>query len=439
MQAPPAQVMLGFAAVLLVGAALAPLFRRLRQPVVVAEIAAGIVLGPSLLGLLPGHLSARLFPSGVQSGLSDIAQVGILLFMFLIGWETNFAPVRSRRKEVFSVSLASITLPLACGASFAMLLYHDHSVVKGKHVSEPAFLLFVGAAMAVTAFPVLARIIAEHRLQLTPPGILGMASAAVGDVIAWCLLALVSVLAAGAGSGRLLRLAGWCVLYTVVLAFVVRPAVRWLIAWLSPDGVVSPLLLGLLAAGAFTAGYVTQQMGLDSIFGAFTFGLIMPRESLRQLRSAVHAPAEKITGFLLPVFFISSGLAVNVRQLGGAGLLEMLGIIAVACFGKLAGASVAARLAGLSPRDSLTVGLLMNTRGLTELIILNAGKNMGILDTRLFTMMVVMALLTTAMTGPLLPRRPYARPAILPERDVIEANSSQVEQFTASFIDVPPA
>ena len=398
-----AQIVLGFGIVLLVSTALIPLFRRIKQPQVIAEIAAGIILGPSLLGLLPGNPSAWLFPHAVQSGLSGIAQVGILIFIFLVGWETDFTRLRGRFTAVLSVSLASIIVPLVSGTAFGLVLYHDNSVVAGHHISRSAFLLFIGTAMAITALPVLARIIAEHGIQSTPAGTLAMASATVGDALAWCLLALVSVLAVSSGFGQLGRVIGWCIVYLAVLIIIVRPLLRRLIAGLGGRATFSPYVPGVLAAGAFIAGFVAQQIGLDSIFGAFFFGLMMPRGSLAELRLTVQFPMSRIADFLLPVFFVSAGLSTNVTQLGGVGLLELAGVIFVACFGKLSGAFGAARLSGLSPRDSTTVALLMNTRGLTELIILNVGRQMGILDERIFTMMVVMALVTTGMAGPLLP------------------------------------
>lgn len=400
------------AAVLALGVLLALPMRRLRQPRVIAEILAGLALGPSLLGLFPGHLPQRLFPAPVQADLSAIAQVGILPFMFLVGWQLNVGSLRERAGSVLAVSLASAGLPFAAGAGLAVWLYHDHAVVHGKTIGEAAFVLFVGAAMAVTAFPVLARIILEHRLQLTSVGRLAIASAAVGDVLAWCLLAVVSVVAVAAGPRPLLRLLGWCALYAVVLVLVVRPLLRRLTRRGGVAGAAPIWLVPLIAAGAFAAGGTTSRFGIDAIFGAFTFGLVMPRDMDRALESAVRVPLEQIAQLLMPVFFVSAGLSVNVENLGASGLLQLAAIFAVACVGKLVGAGGAARLTGLDRRSALTVGLLMNTRGLTELIILNAGLTMGILDGRMFTMMVITALATTAMTGPLVPRLPYARAEI---------------------------
>jgi Kef-type K+ transport system membrane component KefB len=402
-----AQITLGFGCVLIVNAALSPLFRKIRQPQVIVEIAAGIMLGPSLLGLIPGNPSAWLFPHEVQSGLSSIAQVGVLLFIFLVGWETDFTRLLGRRAAALSVSLASVILPLVSGTAFALVLYHSHSVVAEHHVPRLAFLLFIGIAMAITALPVLARIVAEHGIQSTPAATLALASAAAGDALAWCLLAVVSIIAASSGYGQLWQLIGWATVYITVLIAIVRPLLHILVTRLSDRATLSPYLPGILAAGAFVSGYFAQRIGLDSIFGAFFFGLMMPRGSFTETLSAAQSQLSRVAEFLLPMFFVSTGLAVNVTQLGGGALLQLAGIIGLACLTKLTGAFGAARLSGMSTRDSTTVALLMNTRGLTELIILNVGMQMGILDRQIFTMMVLMALVTTGMTGPLLPARAY--------------------------------
>ncbi|WP_406088501.1 cation:proton antiporter [Kitasatospora purpeofusca] len=404
-----AETVAGAALVLLAGAALIPVLRRLRQPPVIAEILAGIVLGPSLLGLFPGDLPATLFPPAVRTNLSAIAQVGILFFMFLIGWEADLGQIRARRKAVLGISLSAMVLPFGLGAALAWWLWDGHRTVAGHEVARPAFVLFIGTAMAITAFPVLARIIQDHRLQMTPVGILALASAAVGDALAWCMLAVVSLVAAGGGSGHLTTILVGSALYGAVLVGAVRPLLARLVTRMTKDGVVSARLLPVVAAGVFAAGWTTHRIGLDAIFGAFTFGLVMPRGTLRSLKAAVGVPLEHCTTLLLPIFFIATGLSVDVTGLGSAGLLELAAVIAVACLGKFGGTLGPARLSGLSWRDSSVLGVLMNTRGLTELIILNAGVRMGVLDTRMFTMMVLMALVTTAMAGPLVPRRAYAR------------------------------
>ena len=399
----------GVSVILVAGSLLVPVLRRVRQPPVIAEIAAGILLGPSLLGLLPGDLPDRLFPQETRSGLSSIAQVGILLFMFLIGWEADPGRIRERPRTVLGISLSAIAVPFATGVALAYWLYTRHDTVAGHHVEQTPFVLFVGTAMAITAFPVLARIILEHRLQHTRVGVLALASAAIGDALAWCMLAVVSVVTVASGSGHLLTMAGGSLLYAVVLVALVRPLLRVLVDRLTRDDMVSPRLLPLVAAGVFASGYATHAIGLDAIFGAFAFGLVMPRGSMKLLRSQVHVPLEHITNVLMPIFFITTGLSVDITRLGGPGLVELAAVVGVACLSKLAGASGAARLSGLGWRESSVIGILMTTRGLTELIIINAGVSMGVLDARMFTMMVLMALVTTALAGPLVPRQGYAR------------------------------
>ncbi|QXE38471.1 cation:proton antiporter [Streptomyces sp. GMY02] len=401
-----AQTVAAVAAVLVMGAVLAPLLRRLRQPRVIAEITTGIVLGPSLLGLLPGHLTTALFPMAVRPNLSAIAQVGILLFMFLVGWEMDLRHLRVRGGTVLGISLSSVALPFVGGIALATWLYHDHANVDQHRVGELAFALFVGTAMAVTAFPVLARIIVEHRLQTTSVGLLSLASAAVGDVLAWCALAVVSIVAASSGQAELWQLLGCTALYAAVLCLAVRPVLRRLISRMTRNDTISPQVIAVVVAGAFISAYVTNQIGLDAIFGAFAFGLAMPRGLAKPLESNLRTPLENVTALLMPIFFVTTGLTVNVTDLGGD-VPQLVGIVAVACAGKLGGATAAARISGMTWPEAATIGVLMNTRGLTELIILNAGLRMGVLDTRMFTMMVLMALVTTAMAGPLIPDKEF--------------------------------
>ncbi|MFE4370229.1 cation:proton antiporter [Streptomyces sp. NPDC056835] len=404
-----AETAAGVSVILVAGSLLVPLLRRLRQPPVIAEILAGIALGPSLLGLFPGDLPDLLFPPQTRSGLSAIAQIGILLFMFLIGWEIDLRQIKARKNAVLGISLSAIVVPFGTGAVLAVWLYGNHDRVGGEHVGQTSFVLFVGTAMAITAFPVLARIILEHRLQHTRVGILALASAAVGDALAWCMLAVVSVVVVSSGPGHVYTVIGGTALYAVVLVAVVRPLLSRLVTAMTRNDVVSPRLLPVIAAGVLGCSFFTHWIGLDAIFGAFTFGLIMPRSSLTLLKSSVSVPFEHVTSLLMPIFFITTGLSVDVTQLGGAGALELVAIILVACFGKLVGATGAALVSGLPWKEASAIGVLMNTRGLTELIILNAGVSMGVLDNRMFTMMVLMALITTALAGPLVPRKSYAR------------------------------
>ena len=399
----------GAALVMIVAAVLSVLGRRLRQPAVIAEIAAGICLGPSLLGLFPGHLPARLFPADVRPLLSSMAEVGIVVFMFGVGWELDVSVIRGRRSMIGTVALAAMALPFACGVGLATWLYSGHQTVAGHHVSHTAFVLFVGVAMSITAFPVLARIIIEHRLGGTEVGVVALASAAAGDLLAWGMLALVTAVAAAKGSSGVTRVLVYSAVYLLVMFLLVRPVLARVVAWLGSDKRDAAMPLTLMGAGVFLSAYLTQWIGLDAIFGAFVFGVAMPRGATGLLRTRVQEPMEHVKILLMPIFFIITGLSIDVSALGGSGLLELAAIIVVACLCKLLGAGLPARAFGMSWRDSGILGLLMNTRGLTELIILNVGLTLGVLDTRMFTMMVLMALVTTGMAGPLVPRLPDLR------------------------------
>jgi Kef-type K+ transport system membrane component KefB len=399
----------GAALVMIVAAVLSVLGRRLRQPAVIAEIAAGICLGPSLLGLAPGHLPARLFPTDVRPLLSSMAEVGIVVFMFLVGWDLDVSVMRGRRGLIGTVALSAMALPFACGVGLATWLYSGHQTVAGHHVGHTAFLLFVGVAMSITAFPVLARIIIEHRLGGTEVGVVALASAAAGDLLAWGLLALVTAVAAAEGPDGLTRVLVSSAVYLAVMFVLVRPVLARAVAWLGSDRRDPAMPMTLIGAGIFLSAYLTQWAGLDAIFGAFVFGAVMPRGATGLLRTRVAEPMDHVKVLLMPIFFIITGLSIDVRKLGGSGLAELAVIIVVACACKFLGAGLPARLFGMSWRDSGTLGLLMNTRGLTELIILNVGLTLGVLDTRMFTMMVLMALVTTGMAGPLVPRLPDLR------------------------------
>jgi Kef-type K+ transport system membrane component KefB len=401
-----AAVMADIAIVLLVGASLGRLARYIRQPPVIGEIVAGIALGPSLLGLLPGHLTTHIFPSEARPYLSAIAQVGLLVFMFGIGWEFDKRLLQGRRGTAAAVSLSSIALAFGLGVALATVLYGRHDTVKGHHISFTAFALFMGAAMSITAFPVLARMLAEHRMVGTRVGALALASAAVDDVLAWCLLALVAaIVSATGGSGDLVQILVLSILYVTALVLIVRPLLAYLVRRWVRDR-VPPLFIVVLVAGIFLSSYATTWIGIHAIFGAFAFGFVMPREPFEVLSDGVKRPFDGISIVLLPVFFIVTGLNVDISALSGRALLELVGIIVVACAGKLIGAAAPGKLSGMPWKEAGTLGLLMNTRGLTELIILNVGVSLGVLDGQMFTMMVLMALVTTALTGPLLPNAP---------------------------------
>ena len=359
----------------------------------------GIVLGPSVLGQLPGNLPGRIFTPATMPPLSGIAQVGLVLFMFLAGWDLDLATLRGRRTTVGSVGALAMAVPFALGIGAAVLLYGK---ANAGHVSEGVFVFYLATAFAITAFPVLARIIRDSGLTRTRIGTMAMACAALGDVAAWCVLVLVVAMAAGGGAHGFIRVITLTILFGGFVAVAVRPLLRvWLrrVAGRHPDAGAVPVLV---ACGALLSAYATSWIGINIIFGAFAFGLAMPRKDVQELRQQIYASLESASRLFLPVFFILTGLSTNARALGWSGLLILLAVIAVAVTGKFAGAAIPARLSGMKWRESLGFGTLMNARGLTELVVLSIGHDLGVISTRMFTIMILMAVLTTAMTGPLL-------------------------------------
>lgn len=381
----------------------ARLAQRVRQPVVVGEIVAGIALGPSVLGLFPGDLVGLFFPAEIKPYLQILAQLGLVLFMFGVGYQFDGSHLRGHGRQVTTVSLSSVTLPFVLGAGLAVVCapWFIRSEMKTDGLLVPA--LFLGAAMSITAFPVLARIISERGLQKDRLGNMAIACAAIEDVIAWTVLAVVVALASASGPWPLAQMALWSVAFVVGLMLIVRPGLVWL---LSPtrrwSG--SPVVHAVLVIGLLLCAWATEAIGLHSVFGAFAFGAVVPRRLIDETAPEVPERIEQTSLFLLPVFFIVTGLSVDLGGLGWQGMILLAAVITVACVGKFVGAASAARLTGATGREALTLGVLLNARGLTELVILNVGLALGVLDSRMFTAMVVMAVVTTVMTGPLVER-----------------------------------
>ncbi|MFF7180212.1 cation:proton antiporter [Streptomyces sp. NPDC008121] len=392
-------VLADVAIVLVVGALMVALGRRLHQPPVVAEIAAGLMLGPSLLGLLPGDLPALIFPPEARPALSALAQVGLALFMFLAGWELDLGRLRGRTRSVGSTAVMAMAVPFVVGAGAAALLYGSTAP---DGVDADIFVLYMATAFSITAFPVLARIIRDRALGHTRVGAMAMACAAAGDVVAWCVLVLVVALAGSGGTGDFFAVLALTALYAAVMVLVVRPLLHRTLRAATPGRQETGVRLVLIVAGVFLSSYATSWIGIHAIFGAFAFGLVMPRSSEPRLHQQLATPLEKTSSLLLPVFFVITGLSVDIGGLGASGLLALLLVLAAAVIGKYAGAAIPARLSGMSWRDAGAFGTLMNTRGLTELVILGVGRELGLIGPELFTMMVLMALATTAMAGPLL-------------------------------------
>jgi Kef-type K+ transport system membrane component KefB len=381
-------LLFSLAVILVLAGVFGGLARKLGQPRVVGEIFAGIVLGPTLF---QGAIAQTLFPADVRPLLSALANVGVALFMFLVGMELDHRAMRGRRGAMVSVSLASIILPFGLGVALATQLSSHEPA--GQQLG---FMLFMGAAMSVTAFPVLARILTDRRMSRTNVGRMALASAAIDDVLAWSLLAVVVALASSDGFQ-------WQVLLLVPYTALVLLAGRPLLQRVLQTRAATTGRFGVVLAGLLASSALTEWMGLHFIFGAFLFGVAMPREGAELLRTDISRSLERICSvLLLPVFFVVAGLQVNLSQLGAGGFGEFALIMLVAVGGKFTGAFVAARLHGIQPREAGALAVLMNTRGLTELVILTVGLNLGVLDTALYSLMVVMALVTTAMTGPLL-------------------------------------
>ncbi len=397
-------------AVIVVSRLLGVVAKRLNQPMVIAEITAGIMLGPSLLGLFFPEVGKVLFAPDSLKGLSLLSQLGLVLFMFLVGLELDFGLLKGRGKASVAISHSSIFVPFALGAGLALYMYPRWS---DPSVPFSSFVLFLGAAMSITAFPVLARILSERQLLGTRIGAVTIACAAVDDVTAWCLLAFIVAAAKAEGFWSAVTTTGLAGVYIVVMFWVVRPLLRRLAAQVNGrDGLTQNVVAGILLL-LFLSSWTTELIGIHALFGAFLFGAMLPKEG-----GLAHALAEKLEDLvlvvLLPLFFAYSGVRTQIGLLDSAGAwLTCALVIFVACLGKFGGSFAAARLTGLGWRESGALGILMNTRGLMELIVLNLGLDLGILSPTLFTMMVVMALVTTVMTTPLLeliyPREMLAR------------------------------
>jgi len=375
------------------------------QPPVVGEIIAGIALGPSLLGLLPGDLETKLFPAEVLPYLSILAQLGLVLFMFIVGLELDVLLIRGRERLAGTISAASVMLPFALGAGLALVLYRSDDETAAGPVAPLALALFLGVAMSITAFPVLARILTDRGMHRTSTGVLALACAAVDDIIAWTLLAFVVAVVQGNGPLDVLRIVALTAVFAGFMFGLVRPALRRLNDWYRRVGRLTPDILAVVLIGVLVSAYITEIIGIHAIFGAFIFGAVMPRQGAAEMTREILERLEQVSVLLLlPLFFVVTGLNTNVGGLTGTGLWQLALILLAAIGGKFLGAFAAARAMKVPSRQSAAIGVLMNTRGLTELVILNVGRQLGVLDDELFTMLVLMALITTAMTGPLLKR-----------------------------------
>lgn len=375
------------------------LFSKIKQPAVIGEMVAGIVLGPSVLGLFFPSVSHFIFPASSLGNLQFLSQVGLILFMFVIGMELDINVIRKQAREAVIISHASIIIPYTLGMGLALYLYQQFAPA---NTSFLAFALFMGIAMSITAFPVLARIIQERGITRTHLGVMALTCAAADDVTAWCILAvLIAIIKAGSSVSALFTIV-LVVSYVLLMLLAVRPLVKKLYNAYTRKGVISKTMMAIVFMVLLLSAYVTEIIGIHALFGAFMAGVIMPPEmNFRQL--IIDKIEDVSMVLLLPLFFVFTGLRTQIGLLNSGALWLTCGlIILVAIAGKLGGSTLAAKVVGQNWKDSLSIGALMNTRGLMELVVLNIGYDLGILSAEIFAMMVLMALFTTFMTNPVL-------------------------------------
>jgi Kef-type K+ transport system membrane component KefB len=392
--APLLRVLFALAAVVLVGRVLARLFAWVGQPAVIGEVVAGILLGPSLVGK---QASAWILPPETAPYLGVLAQLGVVLYMFLVGLELSAGLLRLQAHITAVVSLSGIVAPFLLGAGLALWLY---PVLSHQGVSFTSFSLFLGVSLSITAFPVLARILSDRGMEKTPLGVLALGCAAASDVAGWCLLALVMGLVETQISGALIVLV-LALGFIVVMGACVRPVAVWW-ARRHEKEPLSTASVAWVFLAVLLAGLATEAIGIHAIFGAFLLGVVIPHDS-RLAREVTGKVQDMATALLLPAFFAYTGMRTEIGLVSGWSQWLMCGAITLAATaGKLGGCYAAGRLTGLDRRTAASLGVLMNTRGLMELIVLNIGLELGVISSTLFSMMVIMAVVTTLATTPLL-------------------------------------
>ncbi|KAE8769429.1 cation/H(+) antiporter 20 [Hordeum vulgare] len=386
--------------ILLLSRVLALLLRPLRQPKVIAEIVAGILLGPSALGRNKAYLRA-LFPPWSAPVLESVASLGLLFFLFLVGLELDLRSVRRSGRRAFAIAAAGISLPFACGVGVAFVI--RRAIPGADQAGYAPFLVFMGVAMSITAFPVLARILAELKLLTTAIGETALAAAAFNDVAAWVLLAL-AVAISGSGDDRRSPVTSlWVLLsgaaFVAVWMLAVKPLMSW-VARRSDSGGGGSVWVAFTLAGVLASGLATDMIGIHAIFGAFVFGLTVPKDGGFAGR-VTERVEDLVSELLLPLYFASSGLKTDVATIRGGGALGILALIIVtACAGKIMGTFAVAMACGMGAKEAIVLGVLMNTKGLVELIVLNIGRERKVLNEETFAILVLMALVTTFITTP---------------------------------------
>jgi len=396
---PVGMILAQIVTIIIVSRIFAYIFRKIHQPTVIGEIIAGIALGPSLLGMFFPEFSTALFPANSLGNLNLLSQVGLILFMFMVGMELDFKVIQTKVKDAVVVSNAGILIPFTLGIGLAYFIYESFAP---DNVAFLSFGLFLGLAMSITAFPVLARIVQERGIHKTRLGTLVLTCAAADDITAWCLLAAIIAIAKAGSFMSSLYVILLSVLYVLIMIKVVRPFLKRIGDLHVSRENLSKQVVAIFFLTLLISAYTTEIIGIHALFGAFMAGTIMPDNT--KFRNIFIQKIEDVAlVLLLPLFFVFTGLRTQIGLLNDIYLWKITGLIVlVAIAGKFAGSAIASKIMGQNWRDSLTIGALMNTRGLMELVVLNIGYDLGILSPEVFSMMVIMALLTTFMTGPAL-------------------------------------
>lgn len=370
---------------------------KLKQPSVIGEMIAGIVLGPSLVGLYFPEFSAFMFPKESLPNLQFLSQIGLILFMYIVGMELDLSVLRKKAHDAVVISHASIIIPFALGVGLAYFIYKEFAP---DGIQFSSFALFMAIAMSITAFPVLARIVQERNLHKTKIGTVVITCAAADDITAWCILAaVIAVVKAGSFSGSIFVII-MAIVYVFLMIRLVKPFLTRIAESQKGKGFINKALVAVFFLILIISSYLTEVIGIHALFGAFMAGAIMP-ENVKFRNLFIEKVEDVALVLLLPLFFVFTGLRTQIGLLNDPHLWKIGGlIILTAVIGKFVGSALTAKFLRLNWKDSLTIGALMNTRGLTELIVLNIGYDLGVLGPELFAMLVIMALFTTFMTGP---------------------------------------
>lgn len=401
LQHPLALLLFQIITIVLVARIFGWIFRKIGQPSVIGEIIAGIVLGPSLFGLYFPDMKEALFPLNSLGNLQLLSQIGLILFMFVIGMELDLKVLKNKANDAVVISHASIVIPFALGVGLSYFIYQDKTFTPSG-VEFLSFSLFMGIAMSITAFPVLARIVQERGIHKTRLGTIVITCAAADDITAWCLLAAVIAIVKAGSFVSSLYVIGLSVGYVLMMLFIVKPFLKRIGELYAKKDNIKKSVVAIFFLTLIVSSYLTEIIGIHALFGAFMTGVIMP--DISKFRNVFIEKVEDVSLILLlPLFFVFTGLRTEIGLINEPYLWKITGfIILVAVAGKFFGSALAAKFVGQSWRDSLTIGALMNTRGLMELVVLNIGYELGVLSPKVFTMMVIMALVTTFMTGPAL-------------------------------------